>query len=54
MTTVEEINSLKIGDTITIYGQIKALKEVPGNQVQDQLLIQSYAQLVKPCNIMKE
>ena len=51
MTTVEEINSLKIGDTITIYGQIKALKEVPGNQVQDQLMIQSYAQLVKPCKI---
>ncbi len=52
MTTVEGIDSLQIGDTITIYGQIKALREVPGNQVQDQLMIQSYAQLVRPCSIM--
>ena len=54
MTTVDGIDSLQIGDTITIYGQIKALKEVPGNQVQDQLMIQSYAQLVKPCSIKGE
>ena len=54
MTTAEGIDSLQIGDTITIYGQIKALKEVPGNQVQDQLMIQSYAQLVKPCSIKGE
>ena len=44
----------EIGQTITVYGQIKALKEVPGNQVQDQLLIVSYAQLVKPCDIKGE
>jgi len=54
MTSVDGIDSFEIGDTITIYGQIKALKEVPGNQVQDQLLIQSYAQLVRPCSIIKE
>jgi len=50
-TSVDGIDSFEIGDTITIYGQIKALKEVPGNEVQDQLLIQSYFQLVRPCNI---
>ena len=54
MTTVDGMDSFEIGDTITIYGQIKALKEVPGNQVQDQLMIQSYAQLVRPCSIKGE
>ena len=54
MTTVDGIDSFEIGDTITIDGQIKALKEVPGNQVQDQLMIQSYAQLVRPCSIKGE
>ena len=52
MTTVDGVDSFEIGDTITIDGQIKALKEVPGNEVQDQLLIVSYAQLVRPCSIM--
>ena len=47
----EILDSVKIGDILNIDGQIKALKEVPGNQVQDQLMIQSYAQLVKPCKI---
>ena len=51
MDSIAGLDNITIGDPITIYGQIKALKEVPGNQVQDQLLIQSYAQLVKPCNI---
>ena len=45
------VDDIEIGKTATVYGQIKALKEVPGNQVQDQLMIQSYAQLVKPCTI---
>ena len=54
MNTVDGIDSLKIGDITTVYGQIKALREVPGNEVQDQLLIQSYAQLVRPCSIKGE
>ena len=50
-STTDGIDSIQLGDEITVYGQIKALKEVPGNQVQDQLMIQSFAQLVRPCNI---
>jgi|TARA_R110000824_G_scaffold120706_1_gene276305 hypothetical protein len=46
------VDNVKVGEIETIYGQIKALKEVPGNQVQDQLMIQSYAQLVRPCSMM--
>ena len=50
-STLEDVSDISIGDEIIISGQIKALAEIPGDQVQDQLLLQSAAQIIKPCNI---
>lgn len=50
-STLEDVSDVSIGDEIIISGQIKALAEIPGDEVQDQLLLQSAAQIIKPCNI---
>ena len=44
-------DSISIGDTISISGQIKALSEAPGQGGQDMNLLKALAQIIKPCEI---
>ena len=46
----EKAAAISIGDTITVTGQIKAMKENPGQAGQDNMMIQSLAQVIKPCD----
>ena len=46
----EKAAAISIGDTITVTGQIKAMKENPGQAGQDNMMIQSLAQIIKPCD----
>jgi len=47
----EEVTGLSVGQVVTIHGQIKAMKEVPGQAGSDNNLLKTYGQIVKPCSL---
>ena len=47
----EEVTGLSVGQVVPIHGQIKAMKEVPGQAGSDNNLLKTYGQIVKPCSL---
>ena len=48
----ELVAGLSVGETVTVHGQIKAFKEVPGQAGSDMNnLMKRYGQIVKPCSL---
>jgi len=47
----EQLAGISVGEIVTVHGQIKAMKEVPGQAGSDNNLLKTYGQIVKPCSL---
>ena len=47
----EQLAGISVGEIVTVHGQIKAMKEVPGQAGSDNNLLKTFGQIVKPCSL---
>lgn len=47
----EQLAGISVGEIVTVHGQIKAMKEVPGQAGSDNNILKTYGQIVKPCSL---